>query len=97
VRYRDGLAQPRHKGAVGTIRRCEFVGPLSQLVKAFAEQGLEQRFSRRKVAVQRAKPHARFASDVAQRRVGTLSGDNVARDGEQPVVVLLRVSSHRTP
>src|ERR1039457_5105659 len=94
---RDAVAEPRNEGILGGARRFAVGCLCRQLVDGGAEQGLEQRLSRREVTVQRAEPDARSAGNVAQRRLSALLGHAVALAREQAVVVLPGVGSHMSP
>ena len=89
----DVVDEALHQAAerfVGRVFLQELRRGVAQLLELVAIGGLDERFARREVPVERADPDLRRFRDAVERRVRVL-GERGDRDGEQPLAIPLRV------
>jgi len=76
---------------------CERCHPDLTILQLRTQQCFEQGLPGRETAKQRGQPDIGSAGDIPHGGIGTILGDNLARDRKEAAVILAGISSHSAP
>ena len=97
MRHGGGFANPCRQRSPGVLGSAELVSTVRKSFKSRAQKGFQQSLARREVPIEGSIADPGLAGDVPDGRVRPFARQQLPGHGEQMVMVLLRVASHRAP